>query len=336
MDDSDPDISFDKGICNYCREYPEKERIRKIEKTNLPWVYNTIRKEGKGKKYDCLLGLSGGVDSSMCLYNLIENGIRPFAFTVDNGWNTKESDENIMRLVEGMKVPFFRYNIDLEVFGNLQSAFLQSGTANVEIPTDHLLTAASYEMASENNIRTIISGGNMATESIMPKAWGYQPRDLFHVKAIYRIFNEKELTNLPTVSIWQYLYYRFVKKIRIINLLDYYEYNREESKKLLNEKFGWKDYGEKHYESTFTWWFQAYYLYTKFGYDKRKPHYSSMILSKQMTRSEAMERLLERPIYPELGIEQKVLKYPSKTYKDYPNQEWLWNLLSKIYGHLKI
>ena len=239
MDCSDEDITFDKkGICNHCYEFAEKEKQRLIEKANFPKIVEEIKKIGRDKKYDCLLGLSGGVDSSLCLHYLIELGLRPLTFSVDNGWNTPESDENIMRLVEGLKVPFERVVVDLEEFRKLQKAFLWASVINAEIPTDHILMAITYKKAVENGIKYIISGGNIATEAIMPRSWGYEARDLTHIKAIYKKYTGKKLKKTPTISLWKYLLYRFGKTIKTINLLDYYEYNRETAKQLLNEKYG--------------------------------------------------------------------------------------------------
>ncbi len=331
-----PDIYFDaKGVCQYCLQYDKTARDIKAEKSNLPWIYDRIRKEGEGKDYDCLLGLSGGVDSSMCLHYLVQNGIRPLCFSVDNGWNDPKADENIMRLVEGLKVPFYRYVLNLDTFKELQSAFLKAGVKNIEIPTDHVLMAATYEMARKHGIKTIIGGGNHATEGIMPESYGYQARDLKHIKAIYRKFTGKELKGLPMISLAGYLWHRFVRGTRIVNLLDYYDYSRAGAIKLLSENYGWREYGEKHCENTFTWWFQTFYLPTKWKLNKQKPHYSSLINSKQMTRQEAVRALLERPEYPVLGIEDKVMKYPRKEYWEYPNNKKLWDFLSRIYGFRK-
>lgn len=345
MDTSDPDIRFDeKGICNHCEEYGPKEFRRRAEMLHpgRPWIYYELKKAGEGKKYDCLLGLSGGVDSSLCLHYLVENGVRPLTYSVDNGWNTAESDENIMRLVEGVKVPFFRYVIDIPRFRELQEAFIRSGTANIEIPTDHILTASSYELAVKYGIKNIISGGNIATEGIMPESWGYQPRDLTFIKGIYRKFKGKELTGLPTFSLKQYLWHRFIRKTKIIYLLDFYEYNREKAKQLLNQNYGWLDYGEKHCESIFTKWFQECYLPIIFGFDKRRPHYSSLINSGQMIRDQAIQKMEEPLIACRLSSEilaklniPRLEIFPKKTYKDYPNAEWQWNLLSKLYGGIK-
>ncbi len=338
MNESDPEISFDeKGICNHCRQYIDYEKKRILEKQNLQWIYHSMRRSGKGKKYDCLLGLSGGVDSSLCLYYLVENGIRPLCFSVDNGWNTPESDENIMRLVEGMKVPFYRYVLDLKVFKELQEAFIESGTTNIEIPTDHVLTAASYEIANKYGIKHIISGGNWSTESIMPQSWGYQPRDLTFINTIYKEFIGKKLKGLPTFSLVQYLINRFIKKVKVINLLDYYEYNRQEAKNLLNEKYGYKDYGEKHCENVFTKWFQNYWLPYLHGIDKRYAHYSSLINSGQMKRDEASVKIQEPLEFPKIDIGRIVDGlysgyFTRRSYKDFKNSEYWWNKLSNIYA----
>ena len=322
MDTTDPDIRFTEGVCNYCQDLTVKRRELKIQQLDRPWVYNKLRSGG------CIIGLSGGVDSSLCLHYLIENGIYPKAtFSVDNGWNTKEADENIMKLVEGLKVPFYRYVLRQPNFRNLQQAFLCSGTKNVEIPTDHVLMACSYQMAVEQGVKYIVGGGNIATEGVMPRAWGYQARDLRFIKAIHKKFMGERLAGVPTISLTKYLYYRFWKKIEVINLLDYYDYNRNKAKNMLADIYGWKDYGEKHCESKFTMWFQNRYLPIKFGIDKRLPHYSSLINSGQMTRDEALKLLKEPLLYPELGFS---LNYKKHSYKDFPNSEWIWNLLSKI------
>lgn len=284
----------------------------------------------KHPKYDVLLGLSGGVDSSYCLHMLKKLGVRVLTFSVDNGYNDPKADENIMKLVEGMKVPFYRYVIDLDKYKELQAAYLMSGLKNLEVTTDHILMAAAYELADEYGIKTIISGGNWVTESIMPESWGYQPRDLKQIKAVYKKFMHKKLTGLPMCSLWQYNWYKWVKKIRTVNMLDYVTYNRQHAIKVLERNYGFKDYHEKHCENTWTWWFQNYYLFEKFGIDKRKAHLSSLILSEQMTRDEAQAILETNPIYPKLGIEKKALSYPKHEYTDYPNDERLWKFLCKV------
>lgn len=321
MNETDPDITFKDGLCSHCQKYDKDEYVRRAEATKLQWIYHDLKKE-KGE-YQALIGLSGGVDSSLCLHHLKENDVRVLAFSIDNGWNTPAADENIMRLVEGLKVPFYRYTIDVDKFRKLQRAFVESRTLNIEIPTDHILMASTYEMAKQYGIKHIISGGNLATESIMPPAWGYNAKDLRFIRSVYKTHTGQRLSGLPTISLPQYLYNRFWKGIKIINLLDYYTYNREEAKKLLKDTYGWKDYGEKHEESKFTKLFQDVYL-PMFGIDKRRAHYSSLINSKQMTRAEAV-KLLEGK---QLGDEVP------RSHREYNNSEWIWNTLSQFYGYL--
>jgi hypothetical protein len=234
-------------------------------------------------------------------------------FSIDTGYNKPEADENIMKLVETLKVPFFRYTIDLDKFKKLQGAFLQAGVKNVEIPTDHVLMAATYELASKYGIKTILSGGNVATESIMPVSWGHNARDLVHIKAIYRKFTRKALKGLPMCGLIKWNAYRWIKKIKVFYLLDYIHYNRTEAEKELIEKYGFVSTGDKHEENYFTWWFQNWYLFEKWGIDKRKAHLSSMIVSGQISRADALEIVMSNPVYPEFGIEERVTEISRST-----------------------
>ncbi len=328
MDGSAPEITYDEnGVCNFCHQ---AQKALELDGACIARTLQEIKQAGKGKQYDCIIGLSGGIDSSAALEIIVEEGLRPLCFTVDNGWNDPKADENIMRLVEGLKVPFYRRTIDLKKFTELQSSFLLAGVINAEIPSDHLIVATAYELAAQYNIKYIISGGNVATESIMPYSWSYPARDLRHIKAIYKKFSKKRLTGLPTMSLLKFNYYKWIKGIKVVNILDFYEYDREESIKELGKKFGWQNYGDKHEESVFTKWFQNFYLFEKFGIDKRKAHYSSMINSGQMTRQEALNKLTASPIYPELGIEKKVLAYQKHDHHDYPTDEKLFNFISKV------
>lgn len=327
MDISAKEITFDEfGVCNFC--FSAKKMLGEILYDELP----NMNTEGK---YDVLIGLSGGVDSSMALYEAVKKGLRPFCFTVDNGWNDSRADENIMRLVEGLKVPFFRYSIDKKKFEELQSAFMRAGQKNIEIPTDHILLATTYEMAAKNGIKWIISGGNVATESIMPASWGYNARDLVHIKDVYRKMWNKKLKGIPTISLWKWNWYKWIKGIKIVYILDFTKYNRDEAIKLLEQEFGYKNYGEKHCESVFTHWFQNFYLFEKFGIDKRKAHLSSMINSGQIKRDDALEILTRSPVYPELGIEKRIMGYPSRDYREFKTDEKLFNFISKTIKWLK-
>lgn len=318
MDNSAKEIVFDdNGVCNFCHQ-AERELESLKKQPRFPYFKGSINNE----PYDALIGLSGGVDSSYALYRAWGMGMKVLAFSIDTGYNKPEADENIMRLVEGMKIPFFRYTIDLDKFKSLQAAFISAGLKNIEIPTDHVLMAASYEIASKYGIKTILSGGNVNTESIMPPSWGYNARDLTHIRDVYKKITGKKLTGIPLCSIWLWNYYRWVKKIKIVYILDYFNYNRKEAEELLSNTFGYVSTGEKHEENYFTWWFQNFYLFEKFGIDKRKAHYSSMINSGQMTRQDALDRLTASPIYPELGIESKVLKYAKHEHSEFKMDKW--------------
>ena len=236
-----------------------------------------------------------------------------------------------MRLVEGLKVPFYRYTIDLKKFRELQSAFIKAGLKNLEIPTDHILMAVTHEIAARYGIKWILSGGNVATESIMPASWGYNARDLVHIKDVYEKNTGKKLTGLPVCSLLKWNWYRWVKGHKILYLLDYVDYDIATALKELGE-YGFQPYHEKHCESIFTWWFQNYYLFEKFGIDKRKAHYSSLINSGQMTREEALEATAGNPIYPSIGLEGRVLQYPRGEHETYrkDNYDQIASIMRKV------
>lgn len=332
MDGSAPGFRQTETGCNFCDQ--AEKSFSKIKYEKLYWVerFNELRSEGK---YDCLVGLSGGVDSSTVLHYIVSFGLRPLCFTMDNGYNDPKADENILRLVEALNVPLYRYVLDLDKYRELQSSYLKAGVINVEASYDHLLMAATYEMASKYGIKWIVSGGNVATESIMPSPWSYPARDLTNLKSIYRWATGKKLRGLPICGLLKWNYYRWIKGIKIFYPLDFLDYNRKESEKMLIEKYGFQSTGEKHEENIFTRWYQSFYLFEKFGIDKRKPHFSSLIMSGQMTRKEAMDLLAERPVYPELGIERRVMNYPKRSHYDFKTDEKIWLFVGTIVRALR-
>jgi len=319
MDSTAKEFKRTDSGCNFCDQAKKSLAEIELEKKNLLKVLKSI----KGGKYDCLIGLSGGVDSSTVLHYAVKYGLKPLCYSVDNGYNDPRADENILRMVEKLRVPFYRYTIDIKKFQKLQQCFVESGTPNIEIPTDHILMATTYEMASKYGIKWVLSGGNVATESIMPPSWGYNARDLVHIKDIYRKFSGEGLKGLPTCGLLKFNYYKWIKRINLVYLLDYLDYNREESIKMLEREYGYKPYGEKHCESKFTKWFQEEYL-PQMGIDKNKAHYSSLINSGQMTREEALKLL--KPI--------NKIKEPVD-YKKFKNDEKLWNFLGNTIRTLK-
>lgn len=333
MDGSAEEITFnEKGVCCFCIQAQKALKEIEAEKYKLPEIIERIKKDSKD--YDVLIGLSGGADSSTALHHAVKLGLRPLCFSVDTGWNKPEADENIMRMVETLKVPFFRYTIDLKKFKELQSAFIKAGVSNIEIPTDHILMATTYEMAAKYGIKWILSGGNVVTESVMPASWSYSARDLTHIKDIFKKMIGRKLKGLPVCGLLKWNYYKWIKGIRIVYLLDFLNYNRAESIKCLEKEYGFKDTGEKHCENYFTDWHIHYYLFEKFGIDKRKAHFSSLINSGQMTRKEAMDSLAERPVYPELGLEKLIKKFPKRSHYDFKTDKW-FNRISKFVRFLR-
>jgi PP-loop superfamily ATP-utilizing enzyme len=329
MDGSAEEITFDENrVCNFCHQAQNALKEIEEEKQNLPKMIERIKKEG------CILGLSGGVDSSTVLHLAVKLGIKPFCFSLDNGWNEPKADENISNLVKKTGVPFEKVSVDPDVYKELQSAFIKAGLPNIEIPTDHILMAITYKMATKHGVKWILSGGNVATESIMPPSWGYSARDLKHIKAVYKWATGEKLKGLPVCGLLKWNWYRWFKRLKTFYLLDYIDYNRDKAIELLEKEYDYKNYGEKHCESTWTWWFQNYYLYTKFGIDKRKAHFSSLINSGQMTREGAMELLAYRPVYPELGIEKKVLTYRKHKHEDFSMDKW-YGRISKFINFFK-
>ena len=320
MDGSAPDLVLTKTGCNFCDQ--ARKTLWENEFLKPQWNLDLADLKKQKGKYNCLIGLSGGADSSTVLDWAISEGLKPLCFSVDNGWQHPKAQENIMRLVEGpTPVPYYRYTINLDRFRSLQAAFLRAGLINQEIPTDHILYATTYEMADKYGIKYILSGGNAATESIMPYSWSYPARDLTHLKDVYRKMTGKKLKGLPTLGLLKFNYCRWIKGIKILYPLDFIGYDRAKAIRNL-EKYGWQDYGEKHEESVYTHWYQNFYLFEKYGIDKRKAHYSSLIVSGQMTRKEALFKLQACPVYPYLGLEQKALKYKKRNHEDFKTDKW--------------
>lgn len=345
MDESDPEITFDeKGISNHW--YHAKARLEnewfpdETGKKKLYEIADTIKKEGKGKKYDCILGISGGTDSTMVAYLAKDLGLRPLAVHLDNGWNTELAQENIQNILKVLDIDLLTHVIDWPEFRDLQLSFFKASVPNIEIPTDHAVNAIAFNIAAKYGVRFILSGSNVATEAIMPSAWTYDNRDLYHLKAIHKKFGRLPLKTFPTYGILRFAYYFGIRKMRFIRPLNLISYNKKEAHKLLKEKFGWRDYGAKHFESVFTRFYQGYLLPRKFGYDKRKAHLSALIASNQITRHEAKLEL-EKETYPfELMLQDKeyvckklgmstsdfneMMHQPPRKHTDYPSRAWLF------------
>ncbi len=348
MDVSDPDITFDEnGVCNRCHDYDQRARLElhtdEEGQRRLQALIEKIKSDGKGKEYDCIIGLSGGVDSSTVAHIVVKLGLRPLAVHLDNGWNSELAVSNIERLVKKLNLDLYTLVLDWEMFKDLHLAFLKASVINSEAPTDHAINATLYKLALKRKIRYIISGGNLVTEGILPLSWGYYNMDWKHIKAIHKRFGAQKLKDYPHLTLFQWASYTFVRGVKVVPILNYFEYNKEASKRLLATEYSWRDYGGKHYESVYTRFFQGYILPTKFHIDKRRAHLSSMICSEQINREDALEEMARSPYQPDMRSEDKafvikklgltdeeferIIALSPKSFREYPNNYfWIKNL----------
>jgi N-acetyl sugar amidotransferase len=310
MDTTDPDITFDDaGVSNHWHEYVQLQQVVGMTperaKSELARVVSDVKRSGKGKAYDCVLGLSGGVDSSYLAHLAVEMGLRPLIVHFDNGWNSELAVSNIENLVKGLQLDLHTFVMDWPEFRDLQRSYFKASVVDLEVPTDHMILGALYKIALQHGLKFLLSGTNVATESILPRRWYYPKFDLKNLRDIHRHFGTLPLRKLPALGFWQMTYYNQVRRINSVSLLDLVDYNKADAKTLLKERYGWRDYGGKHYESVFTRFYQGYILPTKFGIDKRKAHLSSLICSGQMTRDEALQELAQPTYDPALQVEDK-------------------------------
>lgn len=297
MDTTDIEIIFDDdGVCNHCHEYEiKKERLildpikRDISLKNL---INKIKESGKGKKYDCIVGISGGVDSSYVTYLAKQWDLRVLLVHLDNGWDSELAVKNIENIVKFTGFDLYSLVINWEEFKDLQRAFFKADVIDLELLSDHAISASVNKLARKYNVKYLLSGDNFETESIMPSTWNWRKADAKNIKAIHKLYGNKKLKTYPFMSSLKRLIYKYFNFAQSINILNYLEfYNKENVIELLQENFSWKYYGGKHYESIFTRFYQGYILPKKFGIDKRRAHYSSLINSKQMKREDALNDL---------------------------------------------
>lgn len=350
MDTTDSAISFsESGVCDHCGIYYSKiEPSWKLLLENgseLKSMADKIRREGSGKDFDCIIGMSGGIDSSYLVYAAKEvMGLRPLVFHVDAGWNSQIAVNNIERIVDGLGLDLFTEVIDWEEMRDLQRAFFRAGVPHIDTPQDHSFFATMYKFATEHKVKYILTGANLSTECIRnPIEWMYYQSDSRQVRDIHRQFGERPLKNFPVTSIlWHKIWLPYFKGIKVLRPLNSMPYIKEDAKKLLMERFGWQPYPQKHFESRFTKFYESYWLPERFGYDVRKVQYSSLIVTGQMSRDEALEAL-KQPSYDKETIDQEIefvanklditvdelmsyMKLPKKTYKDYKNQEEIYKL----------
>ncbi|TDH23301.1 N-acetyl sugar amidotransferase [Segetibacter sp. 3557_3] len=305
---ADPDITFDAdGICNYYHEYKVAEREQVItgkegeEKLNA--LVARMKAVGKGKPYDCLIGLSGGVDSTYVAYLVKQFGLRPLAVHLDNGWDSEPAVKNIENVIKKLGIDLYTIVVNWEEFKDIQLAYLKASVVDIEVVSDHAIFATMYRIAKEKKIPYIISGTNIVTEYIMPPSWLYTKMDFRNLKDIYKRYGKLKLKTYPIFDFKRHVYYSAVLKLNPVSILNFTDYNKTAVKKLIQEKLDWADYGGKHYESIFTKFYQAYILPEKFHIDKRKAHLSTLICSEQMTKQEALEEL-SHDLYPVRDLER--------------------------------
>lgn len=299
---ADPDITFDEnGICNYYYEYLEAEKKNCLHgeeglKKQIE-IAMTIKNNPGKNGYDCILGLSGGADSTYLAYLAKKLGLNPLLVHFDYGWNTEIAVQNVKSAVNYTGFDLHTFVMDWEEFKNLQRSYFKASVLDLDVPADHMIFGSLYNIASKYKIKYILSGNNIWTEHTLPKSWNYNKFDLINLKNIHKKFENTPLNNLPALGYYNQIYYNIFKKINYINFIDYEYFNRESILKFIESEMGWINYGAKHQESVFTRFYQGYILPTKFHIDKRKAHLSNLIFSKQLSKQEALQELRHLP-YP--------------------------------------
>jgi N-acetyl sugar amidotransferase len=357
LDTTDPDIEFDaEGVCSHCRSFdneiskhwhPDEHGARLLADKVAK-----IKAAGRGKRFDCIMGLSGGVDSSYLALKTKELGLRPLVVHVDAGWNSELAVHNIERIIEHCGFELYTHVLNWNEVRDLQLAYLKSGVANQDVVQDHGFFATLYHFAVKEKIKYVLNGGNIATESVFPRAWHHAAMDAINLRAIHRQFGAVPLKEYRTISFFEYyIYYPMILGMEVVRPLNFMPYNKSAALQYLKATIGYKEYGRKHGESVFTKFFQNYYLPKRFGYDKRRPHLASMILSGQVLREDAL-RQLEEPLYePEdlhrdreyvalkLGISVDELEgyiaAPKRYYFEYPNWDRQYVKLKTVQSRLQ-
>ncbi len=340
MDTSDPEITFDEdGVCNHCHSYAELHR-RLVpppgeRERQLAALVSNIKEHGRGREYDCVMGLSGGVDSTYVAHLVAKHGLRAIAVHLDNGWDSELAVKNVENIVTRLGVDLVTHVLDWPQFRDLQVAFLRASVPDAEIPTDHAIGAVLYQTAAKHGIRHVIAGTNVVSEAIMPDRWTYGVGDWRYISAVHRQFGKRSIKGFPHYSLARQSWYQAVRRIRFVSLLNLVEYDKAEAMRTITDELSWRDYGGKHYESLYTKFFQGHILPVKFGIDKRRAHQATLINSGQTTREAALALLTSPPLPPDeeasereyvvkklgLGEEefQRIMSEPPRSYRDYPN-----------------
>lgn len=360
MDTTDVEIVFYDGYCNHCIEFLDR-RARyayqgKESDTILERIIERMKTAGKSRKYDCIIGISGGADSAYTTYIAKQKGLRILTVHMDNGWNSEEAVQNIKNVTRKLEVDYESYVLDWSEFRDIQLAFLKASVPEAETPTDMALVAALHHYAGKYDVKYIISGGNISTEGILPPSWHYNAKDMKYFNYILKSFGQKKIKNFPTFGYEKEIYYKLIKKTNMIYLLNYVSYEKESATTLLKEKLDWKPLCGKHYESKYTSFIQSYYLYEKFNIDYRRATFSSQICSGDLDRSAALEQLKNKPYNAEaiendkryiakklqitLDEFEEIINLPPKWYWDYPNDKnklrFIYDTYRKLYKKEKL
>lgn len=331
MDESAKDILFDSdGICNFCTDFEsrivfENSKNSLDREQQLLNFVNSVKKKGRNKEYDCIIGVSGGVDSSWVLYQAKLHGLRPLAVHMDNGWNSELAQANIETLVKNLNVDLYTHVIDWDAYRAMMNAFFKADVIDVELLYDNAMLAVNYNLAKKYGISFILSGSNFSTEGMrMPKGWNWWYKyDGANIVSICKEYGVRHFKNFPLINTVSYISSRFVRKIEWVHFLDFVNYNKNDAVSLLQTKFGYKPYPFKHYESVFTRFYQGYILPNKFGIDKRKIHLSTLIISGQLTRNEALKIMENSPyiskedLYKDIDYFLRKMKWQESDLYDY-------------------
>lgn len=358
MDTSDPDIVFDtNGVCNHCIEYDKARDTHTLSpeaaSSKLHELVDKIKQDGRNKKYDCITGVSGGVDSTYTVYLLKQLGLRPLVVHLDNGWNSELAVQNIENIITRLGFDLYTRVLNWNEFRELQLAYLKASVLDLEALTDHAISATLFHQANRYGVKYIMAGTNRATEAILPLHWRYanKTNDAVNIRAINDLFRKKPIRDFPLLSFQKHAYYWKIKKIQWVSPLDYVPYDKAQAKKVIESELGWRDYGGKHYESIITRFYQGYILPKKFGIDKRRAHLSTLIVSGQITRNEALQEL-QKPLLEEailkqdldfvpkkLGITKEafdaIMQLPPKSHYEYKTDRNLRELIIKISRKLR-
>ena len=348
MDTSATNINFDTiGQCNYCKNFQKKLNLRK--KIDLKSLIAKIKSKSKHSKYDCVVGLSGGIDSSYTLVKVVEMGLNPLAVHLDNGWNSELAQSNIENLVKILNVDLYTNVLDWNEYKTMMNSFFDSDVLDIELLMDNAMFSVNYEIAKKEKLQFILSGSNTSTEGMdMPKNMNWIKFDKKNIKSIIKIFGNNKIKSYPAIGVFDLVKYILLYKIKWIHFLDYFDYKKDEAAEFLKNKYNFKPYEYKHYESMFTRFYQGYILPKKFKIDKRILHLSTLIITNQVSRNDALKILESSPYSSELNLkedkeyflkkmnwdEEKLENYinrPAKSHAEYKNSKFIYENLLKLY-----